>query len=320
MAIRINNTSFKISNSSFRTISPLIILPIGQIFRIVNTGGTTDSLSYTKIDESSSSTGNITSGSITYILAVSGSLSDSTGVGSGGQLTVTNLLITSSVDETPTFTEEIITTTGAGTFTKPNGVTQVIVECWGAGGAGGGATDNPAAGAGGGGGQYARSLIIYSPEQSTKSYAVAVGGVGSTVAGTDGGDSTWETNIVIAKGGTGGTANGLNLTGVPGGIGNQAGSVGDVIYFGGDGEFGRVVTTTPVGGFGGAGAGSTGTATGDVAKAESGGQGGGQLAGVSSIGNAGSIYGGGGSGASANNNTNRAGGNGGQGLIRIIYR
>jgi hypothetical protein len=333
MALRINNTSFKINNSSFRTISPLIAPPVGQVFRIVNTGGTTDSLTYTKIDGSTTSTGNITAGSITYILALFGSISDNSATGAGGQLTVTNLLITSSVDETPTFTEQVITTTGTGTFTKPVGVTQVIVECWGGGGAGGGVTDVNSAGGGGAGGQYARKLIIYGSAQQNISYTIGIGGGAGTGNGAAGGDTTWQSTIVVAKGGQPGLTSTTELPSGDFGEGSLVGAVGDVIYSGGSGLQGNYFARSGLsyGGGGGGGAGSSKNGnqntTGQLYlpgtdSQEYGGTGGTGTELDTSGANGGNalIYAAGGSGASKISGANRTGGNGAQGLIRIIYR
>lgn len=61
-------------------------------------------------------------------------------------------------------TTETITTTGAGTWTVPCGVTSITVEAWGAGGSGGGTTDNNSRGGGGGaGGTYVSSTIAVTP-------------------------------------------------------------------------------------------------------------------------------------------------------------
>jgi len=45
--------------------------------------------------------------------------------------------------------DQIFTATGAGTWTKPNGVQNVFVVCVGGGGGGGGGSNNSAGGAGG---------------------------------------------------------------------------------------------------------------------------------------------------------------------------
>jgi hypothetical protein len=223
---------------------------------------------------------------------------------------------------------ELLTTAGAGTWTKPAGITEVTVECWGGGGAGGGATSNPSAGAGGGGGQYARSTITYSSTTQNISYNVAAGGTASTGAGGSGGDSTWATSVVIAKGGTGGEANAVPNTFIAGGVGNIAGSVGDVVYFGGNGRGASLDAVDPIARSAGGGGGAGSTQEGGGAEplgvpgtgsAEFGGNGGAGFNNVSSVGGSGFIYGGGGGGGCANTNTDRAGGSGAQGLIRVSY-
>ena len=222
---------------------------------------------------------------------------------------------------------ELLTTTGAGSWTKPDGVTSVTVECWGGGGAGGGATNNPGAGAGGGGGQYAKSALTYSSATENISYNVGTGGIASTTAGGSGGDSTWATTVVIAKGGTGGEANAVPNSFIAGGEGNIAGSVGDTIYFGGNGRGASMtaIDPIPISGEGGGGAGSTESGTSatfgvvGVGGFEFGGNGGTGFNNVSGVGGPGLVYGGGGGGGCATTNTDRAGGSGAQGLIRVSY-
>ena len=53
-------------------------------------------------------------------------------------------------------TTQTITTTGAGTFNIPCGVTSLEVEVWGGGGGGGDAKSNYALAGGGSGGAYAK--------------------------------------------------------------------------------------------------------------------------------------------------------------------
>ena len=129
------------------------------------------------------------------------------------------------------------TFTSSGTWTKPSGITKVMVEVQGAGGAG---TKSTASGNrnGGGGGGYARKLIDVS-SISTATVTVGAGGVGSTsnsTTGTDGGDSIWSdgTNTVTGSGGGAGIGNTANYdvglggsaTGgdfnVPGGMGGSS--------------------------------------------------------------------------------------------------
>lgn len=326
MGIKIKNTKFIVRNTKVKTGSispapPAPTLQLGQIYRIVNNGGTNESLTYTKIDGTSTSTGTITSGSVTYILAVSGSLSDSTYTFNGtSNLTITNLLITSSVDETPTFTEQLISTTGAGTWTKPLGVTQVIVECWGGGGAGGGASINAQAGSGGAGGGFAKKLIIYTSPSANKSYSVAASVAGGTGNGATGNDTTWETNVVVAKGGGGGLANDLGGSGAgQAGVGN----VGDIVYSGQNGTSALTARGGDQAGAGGYSAGSAGIFNfANSSVREFGGltvTGPGAGAGEAD-GSPGNNFGGGGSGGYRTATPSKSGGAGAQGLIRLIYR
>lgn len=207
----------------------------------------------------------------------------------------------------------------SGTWTAPAGVSSITVEAWGGGGAGGGATANPAKGGGGAGGQYAKRLVTVVPGNS---YAVAVGagGAGSTGNGAAGGDSTFATNAVVAKGGAGGTgaANGVA------GFGTTTGGVGDVVYQGGNGAAGAVSSACNNGGAGGGGAGSGGAGgnasgnTGGAGRATGGGSGG-NGSNSSGAGLAGSVAGGGGAGACAESDIDRSGGAGASGQVSISY-
>ena len=111
------------------------------------------------------------------------------------------------------------TFTSDGNWTVPAGITEAVVECWGAGG---GSSTNVG---GSGGGAYARKLVTgLTPDD------VIPVVVGTSAANTDGEDSTFDTNVVVAKGGKSGTNGGAG--------GSAAGSTGDVKYSGGPGETG----------------------------------------------------------------------------------
>lgn len=154
-------------------------------------------------------------------------------------------------------TETLLTGTS---WTCPAGVTSVTVECWGGGGGGGGNTSNTeCGGGGGGGGAYAKKTVAVTPGNS---YAYAIGQGGTGVAASDGnpgGDTGWNSNEVMAKGGSGGGRslfNGFTQVGGTGGDGGLASaSVGDVKYDGGWGENGRT-HSTGTGGWGGSSAGT----------------------------------------------------------------
>lgn len=157
-------------------------------------------------------------------------------------------------------TPELITTPGAGSWTKPAGVTKVLVECWGGGGAGGGVSLTNSFGGGGAGGQYARKLITYSSTQQSIPYSLAALVAGTAGAGATGNDTTWDTNVVVAKGGAGGTSDNTSTVFAGGVSGSAVGGIGDVVYAGGNGAGGFWDSATPTlqSGAGGGGAGSTG--------------------------------------------------------------
>lgn len=148
------------------------------------------------------------------------------------------------------------TFTANGTWSVPSGVSEAFVECWGAGG--GGSTNV----GGGGGGAYSAKLV--SGLSGNKSVVV-----GTSSANANGGDSSFDTNVVLAKGGR---------SGANGGTGGQAGDgIGDTKYSGGNGALG----TGERGGGGGAGSeGSGGNASGEypgMGGSKNGGIGGGKI-------------------------------------------
>lgn len=201
------------------------------------------------------------------------------------------------------------TFTTDGSFTVPAGVTSIKVECWGAGG-GGSTRTSSGRGGGGGGGAYASSIITVTPGNS---YNILVGVGGA--ANTSGGNSTFNTNSVVAAGGRGGTSNST----AAGTGGSTANSTGTIEFAGGNGASGGSVYS----GGGGGGAGSMGAggdasgATAGTGTFSNGGDGG---AGVSGNQNGlpGSNYGGGGSGAVRTSGT-RTGGSGANGLVVVSW-
>jgi hypothetical protein len=206
--------------------------------------------------------------------------------------------------------QEVETFTASGTWTAPTGVTEVLVEVWGAGG-GSIQPPNRSSSGGGGGGAYSRSTVSVTP-QSNYSYTV-----GTASYAADGGDTYWvNTSTVMAKGGRA-------STGTAGGAGGAAASgVGSVKYSGGTGGNGASTNNANGGGGGGA-AGSSGNGNsasariGGAATSDYGGKGGDGSLGAGA-GQYGSAYGG---GAGGNSRSGGQPGNsaGADGFIRITY-
>jgi len=202
-------------------------------------------------------------------------------------------------------TQQIFTTTGAGaTYTKPTGLSAVIVEVVGGGGGGGGNTTSNRGGGGGGGGGYSRKLILAASLGATETVVAGAGGAGATAGtGTTGSTSSFGTHAT-ATGGVGGESNSIVSLGGAGGVGAS----GNINAEGGDGGGGFAFDT------------SSGTT---IALGGNGGNsffgaGAGIVTGLGSVeGISGNLYGGGGSGSSNTNNANTTGGTGGQGVVMV---
>ena len=132
------------------------------------------------------------------------------------------------------------TFTSSGTWTKPTGITKVVLEVQGAGG-GGSAGGIYGGGAGGG---YAKKLLDVS-SISTATITVGALGAGASAnagAGSAGGASSWSdgTNTITGNGGAGGnastTADVTGATGVGGDINIQGGR-GHYTWHGGGSMF-----------------------------------------------------------------------------------
>lgn len=191
-----------------------------------------------------------------------------------------------SVYADETITKKVDTFTSSGTWTAPAGVTSVVVEAWGAGGGGSTAVG------GGGGGAYSKSTVGVTPANN---YDVVVG---TSAANTNGGDSTFATTTVVAKGGKSGT------NGSAGGL--AAEGTGSTKFGGGNGVQGN--------GNQGAGGGAGDTANGSNGSGSSSGSGGASNGGAGSTGaSAGRGPGGGGSSAAASQQS------GARGEVRVTY-
>jgi len=140
------------------------------------------------------------------------------------------------------------TFTSTGTWTKPAGVTKVIVEVQGGGGSGG-KRNGGYVGAGAAGG-YSKKLIDVS-SISSATVTVGTGGTAVTatnVSGNSGGSSSWSdgTNTITCGGGSGGDGSSTYYCTVGG-----TATGGDINIPGGDSNFGRNSGRNSVFGFGG---------------------------------------------------------------------
>jgi len=217
---------------------------------------------------------------------------------------------------------EIFSTTGAGTWTAPNGVTSVIVDTWAGGGGGGGSSVYANAPGGGAGGGFASTTVAVLPG-TTYNYYVGAGGTAGIAGGANGGvgGDSWflSSATVLSKGGGGGRTDG---SGTGGGGATTTGAIGTVIYNGGNGAAGA---TNNYSGAGGGGAGSAGN--GGVAVTYNAGSGGspdggaggagGPSCGVGGPGN--TLGGGGGGGEVQGFCLNKNGGAGAQGQVKLTY-
>lgn len=168
---------------------------------------------------------------------------------------------------------QVFTSTGAGTWTKPAGITHVRVEVIGGGGGGGDPTANSDGGGGGGAGGYASELIDVTALSSEDVTVGAGGTAGTGGTGGTGGTSDFGTaTLVQATGGAGGTS---NNSGGAGGVG----TLGDINLTGATGGYGAA--TDDIGGdggetkFGGGGKGCNQIGSGGAGVANTGGGGGG---------------------------------------------
>ena len=208
-------------------------------------------------------------------------------------------------------TPEVITS-GSSSWTSPAGITSFTVEVWGGGGAGGGcqADTRRRGGSGGTGGTYVRNT--YSPAGPTSyNYVVGAARAGTNNANGANGNFSWFSGVgtQYATGGLGGRqGNGAAVTG------SSTGSIGTIIFAGGNTLAGVGGAGSTIGSAGSAGA-NGGGAGGGINTA---GTGTGSIAGFN-----GTAPGGGGGGASTqlNNGTfpDVPGGTGERGEIRITY-
>ncbi len=212
----------------------------------------------------------------------------------------------------------VFTAAGAGTWTCPADVTQVLAECWGSGGSGGTGSTSSGNGGPGSGGEYAAQNVSVSPG-NVYNYTVGAGGTavtGTGLNGHNGASSTFTGDAgvtVTAHGGLAGVFGYSTGSGPAGG----SGSANSVHFNGGAGS-----PSAPYAGGGGssagvAAAGNAGINSGAGGTAPTGGGNGGPGTG-SNAGNAtaGSAPGGGGGGTYFGSSTSGAGA---AGQVRLTY-
>jgi hypothetical protein len=223
-----------------------------------------------------------------------------------------------TVEPTGAATIATTTYTSSQSVTLNSGNTSTKIELWGSGGAGGPAAANPSGGDGGAGGQFAQSTIA---RLAGLTKTLTIGGTtAGCTSGTcsTGADTTWDSTVVVAKGGAGGAQATASTTG------STTGCVGsDFCKAGGNG--GKGTTTYGAGGGGGPGVNATGnssTAAGVAGIASTdgnGGAGGAKNTTSKTNGNAGNNYGAGGGGAfRAGSGGSLSGGTGAQGKAIIV--
>jgi hypothetical protein len=210
----------------------------------------------------------------------------------------------------------ILTSGTAATYTKPAGITSLLVEAVGPGGGGGGAaisTGGGAAGGGGGGGGYCRLWIAAAG--ATYTYTVGAGGAGGTAGNNAGSSGSNATSFVgtsasmSAGQGVGGGGSAISTSSAfRGSLGTGGSSSGgNVNISGGDGNYGYTTNTAgtgfSVGGYGG----GTFFAPGGVFNPA-------VATGTTAIANSGA---GGSGGAATNNGSAFAGGAGATGIIIV---
>lgn len=213
----------------------------------------------------------------------------------------------------------VVTVTASGAFNVVAKTRHARVMLCGGGGAGGSARQSGARGGGAAGGQWAVKRDALTPGTT---YSGSVGAA-QTTSGTAGNDTTWRTNVCVAKGGAaGGNIDASNGSGTAG-TGSTTSGVGDTVRRGGSGQAG--VGGALTGGSGGGGAGTTADG-GDATTAPAAGTGtalfggdGGLRGASANAGSNGTQAGGGGGGGSANNTTTRAGGQGAAGRAQVDW-
>ncbi|MFV5695065.1 LamG-like jellyroll fold domain-containing protein [Flavobacterium sp. LB3P122] len=212
-----------------------------------------------------------------------------------------------------------------GSFTVPAGVTSLVVEAWGGGGAGGGATGNISAGGGGAGGGYVKNTSLTVVPGTTYTVTVGTGGIGTTGTGAAGNPSWFgSTAILLAVGGNGGngaTAGGATTSGATASTIGNIGFSSSFNYYGGAGGTGAAGGVSSGGGGGSAGTMSNGNNALIMlgGAAVTGGGAGATGINITSDGDSSTALGGAGAGARTGSGVDKSGGNGYRGQVIISW-
>ena len=246
------------------------------------------------------------------------------------------LLITTLFAYSIANAQSTVTFTGSGTWTCPAGVTNIQVECWGAGGGGGGSTSSTSkyTGGGGAGGNYVKNVSVSVSPGNVYTITIGTGGAGgSTTSTTCNGSNGTATSFsgtgittITAAGGNAGLGGQSALSAGTGGVASSTGNAGfsgSFSYAGGSGTTATWVSSSsgksgPGGGAAGTNGAGSSSATGVItagAPGTGGGAGGAGLS-ASGTGNVGAAPGGGGGGGFGSSG---AGGKGGNGQLIITY-
>jgi hypothetical protein len=206
-------------------------------------------------------------------------------------------------------------TAGSSTWTAPNGVTSIKVECWGGGGGGATMTSNNGGGGGGGGAYARRNAMAVTPGVI---YSYTVGAAGQTNGGGNGGNTTFtgDSSVQCVANGGASVANNTST-----GTAGASSGAGDTVTAGGSGASGTGSAGGGGGGSGGSSAGgNSGSGSTGATAVTGGGPGGAGKSGAQGNGSApANGPGGGGGGGLRTSNGTRNGGNGWAGQIVITY-